>query len=184
MKIMWLCVKLLLGVFIICTLIGVSLMLIEREILRSKEQLWCRMNIEQFAKSLSLYKLDYGKQQYFPQRIGQGFLLSLYENGIFVEEHCYLCNSTDDENSTQELINATDNGDEDGPVSYAGRKNDKPNVYPGLFRVTENLTTTPIVSDDIGEENNHGDSSHFLFLDLHIEFLDEDQFPDLDVLGN
>lgn len=149
----------------------------------------CQFNLQQFGKSFSLYLLDIGKQQALPNRNGQGFLLSLYDNQIMTEKNVYLCGMTDDENSEQELQDAPDNGDASGPVSYAGRKNANPRVYPGLFNMNDDVSTTPIVSDDIGEPyNNHsdGEASNFLFLDLHVDmkYKSEIDFPDLDVLAN
>ncbi|WP_372371140.1 type II secretion system protein [Candidatus Uabimicrobium sp. HlEnr_7] len=149
----------------------------------------CQLNLQQLGKGFVIYLLDIGGQKDFPDRNGQGFLLSLYDNRIIVEKDVYLCRMTKDTNSEQELKNAPDNGDASGPVSYAGRKNANSRVYPGLFNVNDDVSTTPIVSDDIGEPyNNHSDgkASNFLFFDLHVDmkYKGETDFPNLDVLAN
>ena len=83
---------------------------------------------------------------------------------------------------------APDWGDASGPVSYAGRMNANQNIYPGIFRPTEDTTTTPIASDDIGWPHNHenGELMIYLFLDTHIDQVRSKTktFPSLDVLGN
>lgn len=80
-----------------------------------------------------------------------------------------------------DFANLPDLGDSKGPVSYAGRKNQNQNVYPGIFNPGEGTTTTPVMSDDIGEPNHKleyrnfffikktHNRSNFLFLDGHVD---------------
>jgi prepilin-type processing-associated H-X9-DG protein len=60
-------------------------------------------------------------------------------------------------------------------VSYAGRKNRNPNVYPGLFEKTRDTSTTTVASDDFEQPTetpwNHPDVAMFLFLDGHADDL-------------
>ncbi len=96
---------------------------------------------------------------------------------------------TEDTNSDEQLQNASDAGDADGPVSYAGRKNSNQKIYPGIFKQNEDIATTPIIADDIGEpHNNHenGNAMNILFLDMHAESKNKNasDFPDLNVLAN
>ena len=153
------------------------------------ERMKCQYNLQQLGKSFNIYLLDIGKQKFYPSKDGQGFLLELYRERILIETEVYLCNKTNDKNSGEELQNAPDLGDADGPVSYAGRRNADQGLYPGIFRANADVKTTPIVSDDIGEpHNNHenGEIFNFLFLDGHVEAkrTDSTSFPDLSVITN
>lgn len=136
----------------------------------------CKANLSQFGKGYSLYLLDIGNQTLYPQKNGQGFIVALYNSGILVEPEVYGCPSTEDhfpetEEWDRKFASFPDEGDAEGPVSYAGRKNAKQGVYPGIFKPKEELVTTPIASDDLGESHNHenGQIVSFLFLDGHTD---------------
>ena len=70
---------------------------------------------------------------------------------------------------------ASGDGGEGGPVSYAGRQNADQNVYPGIFKLQEDVTTTPIMADDYGsgdvENHENGQLAIFLFLDGHVDHI-------------
>ncbi|WP_372365723.1 type II secretion system protein [Candidatus Uabimicrobium sp. HlEnr_7] len=161
----------------------------------------CKPNLSQIGKGLAVYLLDLGKQVYYPQRNGQGFIAELYRERILLEPTVYLCPSTADTNReceiqegrsgrfTKSLANAPDSGTTSGPISYAGRLNKEQSVYPGIFRPAEDTTTTPIVGDDLGDSHNHenGQVMQFLFLDLHVDHIrrPNSNFSDMfSVLGN
>lgn len=137
----------------------------------------CKANLSQLGKGLNLYLLDVGRQVLYPQKNGQGFILELYRQKIIIEKTLYSCPDTDDELSNFDIDNLPDLGDSKGPVSYAGRKNQNQNIYPGIFQATKEMTTTVVMSDDMGEANHqfkHHDSSpyemtNFLFLDGHVD---------------
>ena len=58
-------------------------------------------------------------------------------------------------------------------ISYGGRINVNQNAYPGIFRPTEETTTTPIAADDWNdgfvENHENGQVMQFLFLDAHVD---------------
>ncbi|WP_372368044.1 hypothetical protein [Candidatus Uabimicrobium sp. HlEnr_7] len=177
----------ILAIVIIILTINTLLYIIVSHIEKARDQASCQTSLSQIAKGLSIYQLDFGKQQLYPQKDGQGFLLALYKTKILIVKHIYTCGSTQDYEQQEQLENAPDNGDSDGPVSYAGRKNSQHNVYPGIFKPDIDTTTTPIVSDDFGAPYNHEDeATSILFLDFHIDFKrkSDPDFPDLDVLTN
>ncbi|WP_372371434.1 hypothetical protein [Candidatus Uabimicrobium sp. HlEnr_7] len=157
----------------------------------------CKANLSQFGKGYTIYLLDIGKQVQYPEKSGQGFILSLYNSKILIEPEVYICPSAEEhhlslEEIKEEFTSYPDKGDANGPVSYAGRKNANQNVYPGIFNLLEDVTTTPIASDDIGESHNHenGTVINFLFLDGHVDHDREnlnfhgDLKKQLDVLAN
>ena len=161
----------------------------------------CKANLSQIGKAINLYLLDLGKQVHYPQRSGQGFVAELYEKRILIEPEVYLCPSTADTNKEYEVMigntkssaasiaGAPDLGDASGPISYAGRLNKKQNVYPGIFHLAKEVSTTPIVGDDLGSPHNHEDGQVmiFLFLDAHVDHLRRRNrdFSDMfSVLGN
>ncbi|WP_372368043.1 type II secretion system protein [Candidatus Uabimicrobium sp. HlEnr_7] len=178
--------SILVVVMVVLTII-VVFRTIESSIMKAKQELWCKMNLEQMAKGLNMYLLDFGKEKFYPQKNGQGFLLALYEEKL-VDYSIYTCHSTQDYKQTEKLKSAPDKGDGDGPISYAGRKNSQQNSYPGIFKPYEDTTTTPIASDDFGTPYNHenGKAMNILFLDMHVDFKrkSDPDFPDIDVLAN
>lgn len=185
--------KVILKICIVVILVCVTVMVVTTVAFENAheryERMKCQFNLQQFGKSFNIYLLDIGKQKFYPNKDGQGFLLALYREKILIETEVYLCNKTNDKNSAEELQNAPDIGDAEGPVSYAGRRNANQSLYPGIFLANTDVQTTPIVSDDIGEpHNNHenGEVFNFLFLDGHVEGkrTDDVSFPDLSVLTN
>ena len=161
----------------------------------------CSVNLSTIGQGINLYLLDLGRQVYYPQRSGQGFIAELYKEGILIEPQVYLCPSTADTNreyeatigntksSVASIAGVPDFGDASGPISYAGRLNKNQDVYPGIFHPTKNATTTPIVGDDLGSPHNHenGQVMNFLFLDTHVDHIRKknSDFTDIfSVLGN
>ncbi|BBM84936.1 type II secretion system protein [Candidatus Uabimicrobium amorphum] len=161
----------------------------------------CKACLSQIGKGMNMYLLDLGKQVQYPQRSAQGFIAALYEEGVLIEPEVYLCPSTTDTNreyetsigntksSAASIAGAPDLGNASGPISYAGRLNKNQNIYPGIFRPREDLTTTPIVGDDLGSPHNHenGQVMFFLFLDSHVDHVRRrnSDFTDMfSVLGN
>ncbi len=143
------------------------------------QEIRCRANLDQMGKCMKIYLLDFGRNVRYPALNGEGFVVHLFRGergdgeGILSEPLIFLCPSTPDENNEELLLEATDEGDGFGPCSYAGRKNANQQVYPGIFKVTSQVTTTPIAADDWndGEVENHrnGDVLNFLFLDGHTD---------------
>jgi len=177
----------LIAVFAIVSILHILYYLMTLSITQSKQRLYCTMNLEQIAKGLEMYRLDVGKQKHYPQKNGQGFLIALYKENLN-PANVFLCPCTTDTNSKEELEDAPDEGDAEGPVSYAGRNNANPNVYPGLFATKLPRERDPLAADDFGAPHNHdyGNSINILFLDFHVEFQQQghDNFPNLKVLGN
>ncbi|WP_372367325.1 type II secretion system protein [Candidatus Uabimicrobium sp. HlEnr_7] len=159
-----------------------------KQTVQSSRHIACKNHISYFGRALNLYLLDYGRQVHYPQKNGQGFITVLYHTKIIIDPKKYLCPESGDINTALEIQTAPDLGDTDGPVSYAGRKNANQNIYPGIFRPTEETTTTPIISDDIGQPSNHenGTMMIYLFLDTHMDWVrnKNGKFPFLDVLTN
>ncbi len=134
------------------------------------KQIKCLANLDQMGKSMKLYVLDLGKDVNYPDTNGGGFVARLYQSGILQEPAIFLCPSTaDDNNDGTDLEDLTAEEVDTNAISYAGRINQEQTVYPGLFTLTTQTTTTPLVSDDIEqlEGSNHPNLSNFLFLDGH-----------------
>lgn len=160
----------------------------------------CKANLSQFGKGMSLYLLDLGRQVHYPQNSGQGFVASLFRARMLIEPEVYLCPDTTDSNSELEIdrglavrspsiANSPQSGTSVGPISYAGRLNKNQNIYPGIYRPTEETTTTPMMSDDFGNPHNHenGTIIQFLFVDGHTDHYrlpSLNYWPFVDVLGN
>ena len=133
-----------------------------------------------------MFQTDLGNQVLYPQADGSEFVVALYKEGLIVESNLFLCPSTPDVNTGEQLDNLVV-GDAENACSYAGRKNSDQGVYPGFFKLANDIVPTPMVADDIDQpdasasnKHNHGNNTNFLMLDLHAEtqnnFVDEISF--------
>ncbi|WP_372369083.1 type II secretion system protein [Candidatus Uabimicrobium sp. HlEnr_7] len=161
----------------------------------------CKANLSQFGKAYNIFLLDIGRQVRYPTGAdvagsglganGSMFIFALYLEKILIEPEVYLCPSTPDLNSSDpavingdqlDVANMEDPGNAPGTaatpdtveeISYAGRMNQDQNAYPGIFRPTEETTTTPITTDDWNdgfvENHENGQVMEFLFLDAHVD---------------
>lgn len=145
------------------------------------KQVKCKANVDQIGKSMKLYVMDFGSNVRYPRATGESFIARLYQVGTLAEKLVYICPSTPDENSEAELMSATTTGDENGPISYAGRMNLDQQKYPGIFKPSRDTTTTPIASDDWNtvdvdvQNHENGEVMIFLYLDGHSEHMRPDR---------
>lgn len=144
------------------------------------KQIKCKANLDQFGKSMALYKGDYGRQVRYPDTNGDAFLARLYRMKILVEQMVFICPSTPDEYNDVYLWTSgakdfagTAPGTEPNSISYTGRKNVDQRNYPGIFKPFHTTTLTPMASDDWQNPANHenGQFINFLFLDGHSDHM-------------
>lgn len=158
----------------------------------------CKANLSQLGKAFNLFLLDIGRQVRYPTGAGSvegtdpngsAFIFELYSEKLLIEPEVYLCPSTPDIN-TSDVNDPSKAGDEmviakvtptadystadtTTVISYGGRINVNQNAYPGIFRPTEETTTTPIAADDWNdgfvENHENGQVMQFLFLDAHVD---------------
>jgi prepilin-type N-terminal cleavage/methylation domain-containing protein/prepilin-type processing-associated H-X9-DG protein len=155
------------------------------------KQIKCNANLNQMGKSMLIYLGDFGSNVSYPNTNGAGFMARLYQVNVLTEANVFLCPSTTDTNNDgEDLINVTAEDDDTiNAVSYSGRINENQTIYPGLFRLSSDTTTTPLTSDDTDQPlgPNHPNSSNFLFLDGHTDslpLLDADFIDVIDPLTN
>lgn len=146
----------------------------------------CINNLLQMGRLYKMFQTDLGNQVLYPQADGSEFVVALYKEGLIVESNLFLCPSTPDVNTGEQLDNLVV-GDAENACSYAGRKNADQGSYPGFFKLANDIVPTPMVADDIDQpdasvsnKHNHGNNTNFLMLDLHAEtqnnFVDEISF--------
>jgi len=137
------------------------------------KQVKCQANLDQMGKTMKLYVLDLGADVNYPNTNGAGFLARLYQTETLTEAKAFICPSTPDTNGEgEELETITAEEITTNAVSYSGRINADQAVYPGLFRLTTDTTTTPLAGDDFDqpvEGLNHNKQANFLFLDGHTD---------------
>jgi prepilin-type N-terminal cleavage/methylation domain-containing protein len=155
------------------------------------KQIKCNANLNQMGKSMLIYLGDFGSNVSYPNTNGAGFMARLYQVNVLTEANVFLCPSTTDTNNDgEDLINVTAEDDDTiNAVSYSGRINENQTIYPGLFRLSSDTTTTPLTSDDTDQPlgPNHPNSSNFKFLDGHTDsltLLDADFIDVIDHLKN
>ncbi|MEX2667514.1 type II secretion system protein [Candidatus Uabimicrobium amorphum] len=155
-------------------ILAISLMIPLKSVKNKALAIKCEANLAQIGKGFQVYLGYIGRHVRYPQANGEEFVVALYKERILVEPQVYLCPGTQDSNNHgEDLAQVQGEGDSDGPCSYAGRKNKNQSQYPGIFRLTEDTQTTPIVADDWndGFRENHefGEVVNFLFLDGHVD---------------
>ena len=148
------------------------------------KQVRCLNNLDQIGKSMKLYLLDFGDNVHYPDTAGGGFLVRLYHTKLLNEPKIFLCPSTPDKNAAgADLVAVTAEEVNTNAVSYCGRINTNQLVYPGLFELTQDTTSTPMGGDDLDQPVgfNHPNLTNFLFLDCHTAGVRQEmaEYPDL-----
>lgn len=137
----------------------------------------CITNLSRFDRCLKLYILDLGDGLKYPYRDGAGLLTTLYQEQITFDPFLYICPGTTDKNGRGAYLDLVNGPEEKNNwVSYAGRKNYNPKVYPGIFLPNPYTANTTVAADDRQEERNHQDKNHihFLFMDGHVDTFSAD----------
>jgi len=148
------------------------------------KQIKCKANLDQFGKTLVMYRNDYGNNVRYPNANGGNFLGRLYRTKLLVEPKVYICPSTTDENTPCSAEDYNTSGS--GAMSYAGRNNLNQTAYPGLYKPFHNTTLTTTASDDWEIQPNHenGQYANFLFLDGHCDHVRNSDAGDTDAKTN
>lgn len=164
-------VELLIVIAIIAILAALLLPALAK-VLEKARQRNCQANLKQLGTGMHLYLQGPGEKQFYPDTNGAGFLARLYQTDIITEWKIFICPSTTDTNDKgEDLKTLFAEETTTNACSYAGRKNRVASVYPGVFSLSKDTSSTPIASDDFDQPIetpwNHDSVAMFLFLDGH-----------------
>ncbi|MFP4056451.1 MAG: type II secretion system protein [Candidatus Brocadiia bacterium] len=150
----------------------------------------CRNNLNQLAKGMYTYLMEFGDNRFYPCPLGRGaepndyngaeWLASLYWTGLVPDPGVFLCPGTRDSNAQGRHLGRRRASAAFGPrtVSYAGMHYYSMTERDGT-RVARAIRddfppNMPMGSDDTQATVNHGEANNggmsVLFFDSHVEF--------------
>jgi len=175
----------------LAVLVGLFVLYTERGRRRREApaHLRCRNNLNQLAKGMATYLVEYGSNTWYPCPLERGatrgtyngaeWLAALYWTGVVPDPRTFLCWDSGDTNADGKDIGshrANDCGGTFGPqtISYAGMWWKSVNTITGGAIKDDRPPEEPMACDDTQGGINHGTATNggmaVLFFDSHVEF--------------
>ncbi|MHC5039887.1 MAG: type II secretion system protein [Planctomycetota bacterium] len=188
----------LIELLVVMAIIATLAALVVPMLIRSTEvadKATCTSNLKEIYKALVTYKMEKGKNRFFPRYDGKRFVASLYRKGILEDARVLNCPSTGHENGKgEDLGGMGSDARAEVPahaVDYAGRRNAKGSAYTiAKARMKKTpVTEIALASDGLVRVEDTWEFPHaslvlVLYLDGHVESLDiEDELNGVKKIG-